>query len=158
VAVLLLACGLLAGACSTSTNSADKFVGTWTFDSGTVTPTNCQGLGPVSLVGETLTLAKGTGSDLMSTFQSSFGTCALNLTVSGNAADADAGQTCMFNVPVAGTTLTFTFNVTSWTVTTTNGMAMTTNATAAGTGLAAGCSIALTGSATKHADADASAG
>ena len=157
MAVLLLACGLLAGACSTSTSSTDKFVGTWTFDSGTITPTNCQGLGPISLVGETLTLAKGTGSDLVSTLQSSFGTCTLNLTVSGNVADANAGQSCMFNVPVGGTTLTFTFNITSWSVTTTDGVAMTTNATAAGTGLAAACSIALTGAATKHA-ADGSAG
>src|SRR5947209_6356556 len=75
VAFGLMACGLLTASCSSSSPSAgpDKFVGTWTFDSGTLTPTNCQGVQPSSLVGETLTLAKGTSSDLTSTLQSSFG-------------------------------------------------------------------------------------
>ena len=153
----MIVIGLAAGSCSTSSSGNDKFIGTWTFDTGTITPTNCQGITPISLVGETLMLAKGTSSDLVSTLQSSFGTCTLNLTVSGTVASADAGQSCMFTVPVAGTPLSFTFNVSSWTVTTTDGVAMTTSAAAAGTGLATGCTISLTGAATKHA-ADASAG
>jgi hypothetical protein len=150
---------LAAGSCSSSTNNNDKFTGAWTFDSGSITGTGCTGLQTVDLQGETLTLMKGTTSDLVSTLTSaSFGTCTLNLSVDGTVASATPGQKCMFMVSALGG-LTVTFDVTTWTVTTTNGTSMTTAATATGEGLAAGCTISLTGAGTKHtAGADASTG
>jgi hypothetical protein len=149
--LLALVCATLIACSSTSNSGPDKFVGTWTFDSGQVTPdSGCLGVATSSLTGQTLTLAKGTSADLVSTLMSQFGTCSLQLTVMGTVASANAGQSCMFTVPVAGQSLTVTFNVTSWTVTTTDGVTMTTNAAATGTGLAANCSITLTGTATKH--------
>jgi hypothetical protein len=132
-------------------------MGTWTFDSGMVTGNGCTGLQTVDLQGETLTLSKGTMSDLVSTLQSSsFGTCTLNLDVSGSTASAVAGQKCMFTVAALGG-LMITFDISSWTVTTTDGVSMTTSAMATGEGLAAGCTITLTGAGTKHAG-DAGAG
>jgi hypothetical protein len=157
---MIAATCLAASSCSSSSSSNDKFIGTWTFDSGMVTPdSGCLGVAASSLVGQTLTLAKGNSSDLVSTLQSQFGTCSLQLTVMGAVASANPGQSCMFTVPVAGQSLTVTFNVTSWTVTTTDGTTMTTSAAAMGTGLAANCSITLSGSGTKHGNGgDASAG
>ena len=158
--LMIAATCLAASSCSSSSSSNDKFIGTWTFDSGMVTPdSGCLGVAASSLVGQTLTLAKGNSSDLVSTLQSQFGTCSLQLTVMGAVASANPGQSCMFTVPVAGQSLTVTFNVTSWTVTTTDGTTMTTSAAAMGTGLAANCSITLSGSGTKHGNGgDASAG
>ena len=125
-------------------------MGTWTFDSGSITGTGCTGLSTVNLQGETLTLMKGTMSDLTSTLMSSsFGTCTLNLDVMGTTASATAGQTCMFTVAALGG-LQVTFSVSSWTVTTTDGVSMTTAATAMGQGLATGCTLSLTGAGSKH--------
>lgn len=154
--VAFLAACLSVGSCSSSTNNNDKFMGTWTFDSGSISGTGCTGLQTVDLTGETLTLMKGTMSDLVSTLQSSFGTCTLNLDVGGNVASAVAGQSCAFTV-AALNGLQVMFTVSSWTVTTANGMSMTTAATAMGQGLAAGCTLSLSGAATKHA-ADAGTG
>jgi hypothetical protein len=156
-AALIAASCLAAGSCSSSGSNNDKFMGTWTFDTGSITGTNCTGLSTVSLQGETLTLTKGTMSDLSSTLMSSFGTCTLNLNVMGTVASATAGQTCIFTVAALGG-LQVTFGVDSWTVTTTDGMSMTTAATASGQGLASGCTLSLIGAGTKHAGSDAGAG
>lgn len=132
-------------------------MGTWTFDSGMIMGTGCTGLQPVNLQGETLTLTKGTMSDLSSTLMSSFGNCTLNLNVMGTVASATAGQMCTFTVAALGG-LQVMFSVSSWTVTTTDGKTMTTAATAMGQGLAAGCTLSLTGTGTKHSGSDAGAG
>jgi hypothetical protein len=135
-------------------------MGTWTFDSGAVTPgSGCFGAQPISLTGETLTLTKGSSSDLESTLATSFGTCTLPLDVMSTVASLVGTPPCSFTVPVGGTPVMVTFTVTSWTVTTTDGMTMTTTAAATGQGaLASGCSLTISGSATKHAGADAGAG
>jgi hypothetical protein len=158
---MLLACASV-GSCSSSSNGAtDKFIGDWTFDSGMLSA-NCNGLPPFSssLAGNTLTLIKGTKSDLSSTLTSSMGTCTLDLTVTGTTASADSGQSCTFNVSALGQTVPVTVNINSWTVTTTDGVTMTTAAMATGSGgLANGCPVTLNGSATKHAGgADAATG
>jgi hypothetical protein len=155
----LIACAAFGGCSSSSNGATDKFLGNWTFETGTLSAA-CTGLPPFSssLIGETVTLMKGTSSDLASTLTTSMGTCMLKLTVSGTMATADAGQSCTFNVTAGGLTVPVTVNINSWTVTTTDGMTMTTNATATGSGgLADGCPVTLGGSATKHAG-DASAG
>ncbi len=150
----MLACAAFIG-CSSSSNSApDKFVGNWTFSSGSLNAT-CTGLPPFTndLTGQTLTLTKGMSSDLVSTLTSSLGTCTLKLSVSGTVASAEPAQSCSFNVPVAGTSIAVTVNINTWTVTTTDGMSMTTAATATGSGgLADGCPVTLNGTGTKHGD------
>ena len=158
LAPLLAAVSLWAGACSSSGAATDKFMGTWTFDSGTITGTTaCMLPNPVDLKGETLTLVKGMTSDLVSTLQSAFGTCTLNLDVSGSVASAVAGQSCAFTVTTGLGPIMVTFSVSSWTVTTTDGMSMTTAATAIGQGLASSCTLTLSGAGTKHSG-DAGAG
>jgi hypothetical protein len=151
---LALACAAFIG-CSSSSNAApDKFVGNWTFSSGSLNAM-CNGLPPFmnDLTGQTLTLTKGMSSDLVSTLTSTLGTCTLKLSVSGTVASAEPGQSCTFNVPVGGLSVAVTVNINSWTVTTTDGMSMTTAATATGSGgLADGCPITLNGTATKHGD------
>ena len=112
------------------------------------------------LTGQTLTLTTGTKSDLVSTLESTMGTCTLLLTVSGGVASANAGQSCTFMVMVLGNAVPVTVDVTTWTVTlnAADDTKMTTAATAVGNGgLANGCPVTLSGAATKHAS-DASAG
>jgi hypothetical protein len=139
--------------CSSSSNSApDKFVGTWTFGSGSLNAM-CNGLPPFmsDLTGQTLTLTKGTSSDLVSTLTSSLGTCTLKLSVSGTVASAEAGQSCSFMVTVGGIAVPVTVNINTWTVTTNDGASMTTAATATGSGgVADGCPVTLNGAGTKH--------
>ncbi len=159
--MLLVACAA-ASSCSSSTSGAtDKFIGNWTFDSGMLSA-NCSGLPPFSssLTGNTLSLVKGSKSDLSSTLTSAMGTCTLNLAVSGTTASADPGQSCTFTVNVSGLSVPVTVNIDSWTVTTTDGVTMTTAAMATGSGgVANGCPVMLSGSATKHAGgADAATG
>ena len=150
--LLAVACAAFIG-CSSSSNSApDKFVGTWTFSSGSLNAT-CNGLPPFmsDLTGQTLTLMKGTSSDLVSTLTSSLGTCTLKLGVSGTVASAEAGQSCNFTVMVGGLSVPVTVNINTWTVTTNDGVSMTTAATATGSGgVADGCPVTLTGAGTKH--------
>jgi hypothetical protein len=164
VVVVAVAALALGGGCSSTGPKAgtEKFVGAWTFDSGALNAT-CMGLPPFAsgLTGQTVTLTTGTKSDLVSTLETTMGTCTLMLTVSGSVASANAGQSCTFMVmvPPLGT-VPVTVDITTWTVTL-NAMdetKMTTAATAVGNGgLANGCPVTLSGAATKHAG-DASAG
>jgi hypothetical protein len=153
---------LIAGCSSTGPKAGvDKFAGTWTFDSGMLQAMCQSPIPPFSsdLAGQTLTLAKGTTSDLMSTLTTMLGSCSLKLSVAGTMASADSGQTCTFNVPLGGSTIPVTVAVTTWTATTTDGVTMTTAVVGAVMGgIADGCPVTLNGTATKRADADASAG
>jgi hypothetical protein len=157
------ALGLGAGCSSTGPKAGlDKFVGDWTFDTGALVASCAILPTPYSntLTGQTLTLTKGTMSDLVSTLQTTMGTCTLKLTVNGSVASADAGQSCMFNVMVLGNPVAVTVNISTWTVTlnATDPTKMTTSAMAVGSGgLADGCPVTISGAASKHG-ADASAG
>ena len=163
VAVAVAALALGAG-CSSSGPKAgtDKFVGAWTFDSGALVASCAILPTPFTstLNGQTLTLVTGTKSDLVSTLETTMGTCTLMLTVSGTVASANAGQSCTFMVTLAGNTVPVTVDITTWTVTlnATDETKMTTAATAVGNGgLANGCPVTLSGAATKNSS-DASAG
>ena len=157
----LLGLILAAGCSSTGPKSVDRFVGTWTFNSGALDAT-CQAPIPPfhsDLPGQTLTLVKGTSSDLMSTLQTMLGSCSLKLTVDGTMAVADPGQTCTFNVPVGTSAVAVTVAVTSWTLSTPDGQTLTTTVAGAVTGgLADGCPVTLSGTANKGTVTDASAG
>ena len=60
-------------------------------------------------------------SDLVSTLQSSFGTCSLQLTVMDSVASANPGQCARSWFRWRGNQVTVMFDVTSWTVTTSDG-------------------------------------
>jgi hypothetical protein len=148
-----LALAAMAGSCSSSSGAknTDNFVGTWTYQSGTLNGA-CPGLPAMmnTLTGQTFTLEKGTTSDLLFTL----GTCQVKLTVSGTTASADPGQSCMYTLPTFGAVNVM---ITSWTNETTNGQSMTTNAS--GTAQVVGnCTVTLNGTATKTATPDASTG
>jgi hypothetical protein len=157
------ALGLGLGCSSTGPKAAtDKFLGDWNFSSGAlvascaILPTPYMS----TLDGQTLTLTKGTTSDLVSTLQTTMGTCTLKLTVSGDVASADPGQTCTFNVTVLQNPVAVTVGITSWSVTldAADPTKMTTAASAVGMGgLADGCPVTISGAASKGAR-DASAG
>ncbi len=101
---------------------------------------------PMSLVGQTFTLTKGTMSDLVSTL----GTCEVKLTVNGAIASADPGQMCQFTI--GGTAVSV--SIATWTIDSSTGTTLSTNATGSALGV---CNFTLTGTAIKTA-ADASAG
>ncbi len=82
----LAACG------GSGEDATEKFVGTWSYSSGTNT-IKCPGEDAVTDVQTgTRTVEKGTDSDLLTT--SSDGVCTLRLNLDGNVASAIAGQQC----------------------------------------------------------------
>jgi hypothetical protein len=113
---------------------------------------------PISndVTGQSFTLAKGTSSDILSTF----GSCLVTLSVDGTRASASpAGQMCMFTIPVAGQPFTANVVIVTWTNDTTDGTHLTVSAMGTGSGgLADGCPVTLTGAATKTSGADAASG
>ena len=164
--VAFLALLVAVGCSSTGPKNVDRFVGTWTYSSGTLDATCPGGLVPPlssGLAGQTATVTAGTTSDLVATQQTAYGTCTIKFSVDGTTASAPTGQTCTLNVLVAGTTVPVTLTVTSWTLTSSaDGSTLTT--AAAGTasssgGLVMDCPVTVNGSATKSgAGGDASAG
>jgi hypothetical protein len=140
-AVLLVA----AGCSSTGPKNTDKFTGEWTFSEGTFNVV-CPSLGmlPNSLVGQTITLAKGTSSDLTSTLHTSYGDCTLQLSVDGTEADATPNQTCALNVTTGGLSIPVTLTVTSWKLTSSSNGVPTLTTAAAGTANPVGDSCTFT--------------
>jgi hypothetical protein len=163
---VVLALVVAAGCSSTGPKDVSRFVGTWTYSSGMFDATCPGGLVPPlsnTLAGQTVTLLAGTSSDLMATQQTAYGSCTVQLSVSGTMASAAPNQTCALNVTFAGSTVPVTLTVTSWTMTSSaDGSTLTT--TAAGTatstgGLISNCAVTLSGAATKTGGGtDASAG
>jgi hypothetical protein len=104
------AAGGSGGAAGDSTSS---FVGSWTFDTGSVTPT-CTGVTPpaISLIGNAVTITKIDASHVNFSFSNSELVCKVAFTVSGTTATAESGQTC--TITVMG--ISGTFDVTSWTL------------------------------------------
>jgi hypothetical protein len=138
--------------CSSSSpkGGINTFAGSWTFTSGTLSGTGtCPGL-PTDLAGQTFMVEKGTTSDLSFLLS----TCMVTLSVDGSRASADpASQTCMFTVTGLGAV---PVTITSWTLDSSNGQTLTTNAM--GNALGGACNFTLTGTATKNAGVDGSAG
>ena len=162
MAVLVLA----AGCSSSGPKNTDLFTGDWTFSQGTFTAVCPAGTLPNSLVGQTITLTKGTSADLTSTLHTSYGDCTLQLSVDGTVATANPNQTCNLNVTVAGTSLPVTLALTSWKLTSGSAGGVATLTTAAtGTAnssasvLVSNCSVTVDGVASKTGGGpDASAG
>jgi hypothetical protein len=92
----------------------DAFVGTWRYDSGTLTPNMCMVVGmaipPISLTGEMITITK---TDANHINVNAGAGCDIVFTVSGSVATAGPGNSCA--VAVMG--IPVTLNISSWTLT-----------------------------------------
>ena len=111
--ITLLAAGLIAAGCGSSSSSAnaESYVGTWTFQSGTIVP-NCSGitLGNVDLTGDAVTITKIDTSHIQMMVSGGGVMCDVHFTVDGSSAKADAGQTCA----LAESGYTATLQVSTW--------------------------------------------
>ena len=111
----ILGCGSGGGS---GGDPAAAFAGTWTFDSGSITPA-CTGvtIPPVDLTGlsTVLTRKDGTHIGLVST---SGIVCNVTFNVSGSTATAASGQTCTLDVGTVGgiDVGTVTVAISSWTL------------------------------------------
>ena len=112
---------MVLSACSDSPPSSDggalrtdDFVGSWRYDSGTLTPNMCSVLGtaipPIPLTGETVTITKTDATHINVNAGSA---CDVAFTVNGAVATAAPNSTCA--VTVMG--IPVTLNITSWTLT-----------------------------------------
>jgi hypothetical protein len=115
----------------------DKFVGTWTFESGMLTPV-CQIIqapAPFSLQGLTVSISKIDAGTISLTAGAAG--CTVQFTVSGATATAKPGQMCTLDVMALGPQIV---GVTSWTLklngdridSTTSGMVAICTATGSG--------------------------
>lgn len=135
------------GAAGSSGGSlADAFVGTWTFDSGDLTPLNCAIAGStlpsLALPGRTLVITKVDATHVTSAFGPS---CDVTFAVSGTSGTAAAGQTCGVMLKSGVVSIA----VSSWSLSLSNG-ALTTDM-AGSVPLLAGCTVSGSGSLAKTA-------
>jgi hypothetical protein len=148
---LLAGCG--SSGSGVSQADIDRFVGDWKFDSENISGT-CGAAGPSlqqDLTGQVMTLAQGTGAQIMLTLAS---TCHVTFTVvSASMATAVPAQS-MCSLTVSG--MTVMIAVTSWTLTTSDGMTMSTMQ--AGTALVGLCTVTGSGMATKQTGTATDAG
>jgi hypothetical protein len=152
VVIPALALALTFAGCGKSSGSDEtsKFEGAWTFSSGSIGGTCLSMQLTDDLTGSSLTVTKGTSSDLLIGFQG----CEVQFQVSGASASAVPNQTCM--VATGNSTLPMaTVSITSWTITTSDGRSLTTSMM--GTVLG-DCAVTGSGAATKATAQDASAG
>jgi hypothetical protein len=111
-AVLVLA--LATASCgSSSSANPDAFVGAWTFQSGSIVP-NCSGitLSDIDLTGDAVSITKVDSTHVAMVVAATGAMCNVRFTVNGDAATADAGQTCAITDGAYSATL----NVTKWTL------------------------------------------
>ena|SRR5215471_10245312 len=150
-----LAIVLLVAACgSSSSDDASKFVGTWTFDSGTITATCSNGLpgGSFPIAGLSGMITKVDNTHIRLTANSS---CIINFTVSGATATAPSGQSCTLPTPTLGPQ---EIAISSWTMTLTGtGAGATMSASISGTALAGLCTASGSGSLSQHSGTDGGA-
>jgi hypothetical protein len=112
--MLVALAAVIGGGCSSG--NADAFVGEWTY-AGTIAA-NCVGITipDLPLDGATVTIVASDDEHLQVVVDS---TCMVNFTVDGNRATADAGQTCMLEVPSAGLQ---SITINSWTLSLADGV------------------------------------
>jgi len=149
-----LAIVLLVAACGSSSSSDDasKFVGVWTFDSGTITATCSGGLpgGSFPLTGLTGTITRTDNTHIRLTANAS---CVIDFTVSGSTAMVVTSppQSCTLNTPTLGPQQ---IAINMWTMTLTG---TTMSATISGTALAGVCTASGSGSLSQHGGTDGGA-
>jgi hypothetical protein len=137
--VFLLGLVVAAGACSSSGGNsgadADAFVGTWTFQSGAITPAcSLVMLDPIDMTGDVVTMTKTDANHVTMMISGNGVMCDVAFAVDGKTATAAAGQTCA----ISASGYNAVVNVSSWTMTLSGsndiGMSMmgTTSVTAMG--------------------------
>ena len=118
-----MALGIWALGCSSSadvgSDPAAAFAGSWTFSTGMIDPMCSGGLSltPFDLTGDTLTITRGTSTQVMTMLTGTGFMCDVTFNVSGTTATAEANQTCAFTVAVGGTSTVVTVDISSWTLT-----------------------------------------
>jgi len=100
------------GSGGAASDATTPFVGSWTFDSGSVTPMCSVNVAAISLTGSAVAITKIDSSHIKLAFSNSELTCNVDFAVSGATATAESGQTC--TITVMGTSATF--KVTTWTL------------------------------------------
>lgn len=109
-------------------DATTPFVGSWTFDSGSVTPM-CTGVtvAAIQLTGNAVSITRIDATHIGFSFSNSELSCNVDFTVSGTTATAETGQTCSISVMGVSTT----FDVSAWTLTESgNTISMTVSGTA----------------------------
>jgi hypothetical protein len=111
---MVVALAALVAGCSSG--NADAFVGEWTY-AGTIAA-NCVGITipDLPLDGATVSIVASDDEHLQVVVDT---TCMVTFAVDGNKATADAGQTCMLEIPSAGVQ---SIAITSWTLTLADGV------------------------------------
>jgi hypothetical protein len=111
-ALALALAGAGCGSSGTSSNP-DPFVGTWTYQSGSIVP-NCSGitLGDIDLTGDAVTITKADATHIVMVVAATGAMCNVRFTVKGTTATVDTGQTCAINDSGYSATL----NVSTWTL------------------------------------------
>jgi hypothetical protein len=150
-----LALVLLAGGCgSSSTDQTSKFVGTWTFDTGSADAT-CMGLGnfsiPLAGLSGTITRVDDSHIQLAASTPCGPGSCTIKYSVSGMTATAESGQMCSLPVQALGGSCQ-AIAISSWTMTLSGS---TLSASIMGTALV--CTATGTGTLTMHPPSDGGA-
>lgn len=139
-AAVIAGCGGGGGA---SEAEIARFVGTWQWDMGMLSA-DCGGAVPPfnqDLSGQTLTLVKGTGSEVILTLGAM---CQITFTVGGTSATANPNQSCTLMVQMTNQSVA----VSSWKMTTTDGANMSTDMK--GTALAGLCMVSGSGTLSKQ--------
>lgn len=110
------ALALTTAACSSSGSSTnpDSFVGTWSFQWGSIMPM-CSGvtLGDIDLTGDTVSITKIDTTHVAMMISGGGVMCDVRFTVDGSKATADSGQTCA----ISSSGYNAVLDVKSWTMT-----------------------------------------
>jgi hypothetical protein len=120
-AAALLAFGCSSGSGTGTSNPSAAFTGTWTFGSGSITP-SCGTLTvpPFDLTGDTMNITRVSDTEVATSLTGTGVMCNVNFDVSGSIATAQTGQTCLVTVMIAlggtPTSVPVTINITSWTL------------------------------------------
>ncbi|HWO24865.1 MAG TPA: hypothetical protein VNO30_39255 [Kofleriaceae bacterium] len=133
----------------------DDFVGSWTYQAGSITTLDCDNnnLDSMDMLTGTFMYTVGTSSDIIEPQAADEPCPALRLDVSGGTARAQSGQTCTQTVGVAPNTATIMASITSLTATLDSaGTKLTVQGESTSTvtgGITASCTATINGTAMK---------
>jgi hypothetical protein len=148
----LLAVLALAAGCSSSSSpsgpNADSYVGTWTYQSGSIVPNCPSGLNVsnIDLTGQTMTVTKVDSTHVAVMIAATDVMCDVNFTVNGATATANPGQTCAIQANGQSANV----SITTWTLTlASSGTQLSTSMSGTATVLIVTCTPTSTGTLTK---------
>ncbi|HVY40775.1 MAG TPA: hypothetical protein VHM31_22705 [Polyangia bacterium] len=115
LARVVMVLGLATASCgSSSSSNPDSFVGSWTFQSGSIHPGcgSIPGITDIDLTGDAVTITKVDSSHIAMVVAATGAMCDVRFAVDGNTATAESGQTCA----ISDAGYSATLNVTRWTL------------------------------------------